>query len=126
MKFKDRYPKFAFKDEHDDDLDISDQNLTSLEGCPKIIRGDFRCGNNSLQSLVGGPERVEGSYYCGRNLLQSLDGIASYIDGHLTFENNPIESIAGIHKKISYLGGRGIWAPSSCKKGVLDIFKINS
>ena len=126
MKFKDKFPELAFKDEHDGDLDIPRQNLTSLEGCPKIINGSFYCSVNNLESLVGGPEKVKASYFCDNNQLLSLDEIAFYIGNNLSFEGNPIESIAGIHKKITYLGGNGIWIPSSCKNGVLDIFKMNA
>ena len=31
--------------------------LTSLEGCPKEVKGDFFCENNKLTSLEGCPEK---------------------------------------------------------------------
>ena len=39
-------------------------NLTSLEGCPKIVEGTFNCGHNNLTSLEGCPEIVKGSFWC--------------------------------------------------------------
>ena len=126
MQFKDLYPNLAFKDEWEGNLDIRNAHLTSLEGCPKIIHGDFDCSWNAIESLIGDPERVEGSYRCQNNKIESLDGIASYIGDILSLSFNPIESITGIHKKITYLGGSYIWLPKSCKRGLLDIFKMNA
>ncbi len=54
--------------------------LTSLEGCPFEVGGDFDCTANSLTSLVGGPQVVGRDYFCLDNLLTSLKGIAPKID----------------------------------------------
>lgn len=40
----------------------SDNNLTTLEGCPKYIGGDFYCSYNSLTSLKGCPKYIGGSF----------------------------------------------------------------
>ena len=52
----------------------SNNNLTSLEGCPKEVGDIFYCSSNKLTSLKGGPEKVYDMFYCGGNPLESLDG----------------------------------------------------
>ncbi len=52
----------------------SNNNLTSLEGCPKEVGGYFNCDYNNLETLKGGPEKVYDMFYCGGNPLESLDG----------------------------------------------------
>ena len=37
------------------DIDCSNNDLTSLKGCPAEVHGDFRCYNNRLKSLYGIP-----------------------------------------------------------------------
>ena len=49
-------------------------NLTSLEGCPKEVNGNFNCSNNNLTSLKFGPEKVNGNFNCSHNSLTSLEG----------------------------------------------------
>jgi hypothetical protein len=39
--------------------------VSSLKGCPKVIKGDFNCSaNKNLKSLEGSPEIVEGFFDC--------------------------------------------------------------
>ncbi len=52
----------------------SDNNLTSLKGCPKKVGGDFLCLYTKIKNLEGGPEEVAGSYLCHMNALTSLKG----------------------------------------------------
>jgi hypothetical protein len=42
-------------------------NLTSLEGCPKIVGGFFDCSVNDLISLKGAPQKVKGYFDCRDN-----------------------------------------------------------
>lgn len=52
---------------------ISNCSLTSLKGCPGIIRGSFSCLGNNLSSLAGGPKKIlSGLYNCGNNPLESF------------------------------------------------------
>ena len=37
-------------------------NLTSLEGAPETVGGEFSCYNNRLTSLAGAPETVKGEF----------------------------------------------------------------
>jgi len=51
-------------------------NLTTLKGCPKIIKennsyyGSFRASNNNLSSLKYAPKRVEGLFDCAHNAVK--------------------------------------------------------
>jgi len=53
-----------------DNFDCSNNQLISLENCPKIIRGNFDCSNNKLASLKEFPKEVEGSLICYSNNVQ--------------------------------------------------------
>ena len=44
-------------------LDISDNNLTTLIGCPQYITGDFTCKYNNLINFDGFPRVVEGNVF---------------------------------------------------------------
>jgi hypothetical protein len=48
--------------------------LTSLEGAPEEVGGDFDCSNNKLTSLEGAPEKVGGYFNCENSNLTSLEG----------------------------------------------------
>lgn len=65
------------------DMDCSRCGLTTLEGAPKYVRGDFKCNNNKLTSLIGGPETVTGSFHCQNNQLTSLEGAPKEV-GHMS------------------------------------------
>jgi hypothetical protein len=45
-------------------------NLTSLENCPKTVSGVFGCSSNFLKSLEGAPKFVGGDFYCTDNPVQ--------------------------------------------------------
>ena len=66
MKFKDKYGDYTGKT-WDGYLDCSDLGLTSLEGAPKVVKGDFYCFNNNLTSLEYAPEVVKGGFSCSNN-----------------------------------------------------------
>ena len=39
-------------------FDISNNELTSLEGSPALVTKDFNCSHNKLESLKGAPTKV--------------------------------------------------------------------
>lgn len=49
------------------EFDVSELNLTTLRGCPKIVHGKFECDDNKLASLDFCPEFVEGDFICKNN-----------------------------------------------------------
>lgn len=53
-----------------EDFNCYDNNLTSLQGTPKVIKGDFNCSKNQLTSLDGVPKEVGGNFSCGDNRVK--------------------------------------------------------
>ena len=54
-------------------FDISHNNITSLEGSPKIVTSWFDCSHNKLTNLKG-IETVDRFIFCNNNPLESLEG----------------------------------------------------
>ena len=62
------------------EFDCSHENLTSLKGSPKEVKGTFNCGHNKLTSLEGAPSIVDGHFVCRDNYeLTSLEGVHKII-----------------------------------------------
>lgn len=68
-----------------DTLLCNDCFLTTLEGCPKIIKGTLGCNNNKLTSLEGAPHKVGLHLYCCGNPMASLKGVPEYVGGRFDF-----------------------------------------
>jgi hypothetical protein len=62
--------------------------LTTLEGSPRRVDGNFDCQFNSLTDLKGAPTEVGGYFRCSYNPLTSLEGAPRMIGGdfHLHYE----------------------------------------
>ena len=58
---------------YDGDIDCSFNELTSLEGAPKIVNGDFDCCFNNLTTLKEKPEIINGMFNCSFNNLLSMN-----------------------------------------------------
>lgn len=80
-------------------FDISNNNLESLEGCPKEVQKDFDCSNNCLTSLFGAPHSV-GDFDCSNNSISSLSYSPKEIDGFFNCSNNNLTSIEGSPRSI--------------------------
>ena len=97
-------------------FDISENNITSLEGCPEEVGGNFECSENKLTSLEGSPKEIGGgfncsenrltslngcpievgaSFYCGDNNLTTLEGAPSIINGNFDCRNNNLTTLEG-------------------------------
>lgn len=101
-------------------FDISNNNLTTLEGCPKVVVKDFNCSKNKLVSLfdapteVGdfdcsynqlktlsyAPKEVKGSFNCSFNELTSIKASPRTIKGHFKCNDNKLVSLEGGPKNI--------------------------
>ena len=71
---------------YDGNLDISGLGLTSLDGCPKEIKGMFNCSNNNLTSLEHSPNKVLKRFDCSNNNLENLKGVEN-----LKFGKHPVK-----------------------------------
>jgi hypothetical protein len=80
-------------------------NLTSLEGAPSSVDGDFWCSYNKLTSLVGAPSSVGGYFDCYYNNLTSLEGAPSSVGGYFRCSNNHLTSLKGIEKILKQMNG---------------------
>ena len=107
------------------DLGCAQRRITSLEGCPSLILGDFTCYDNHLVSLKGGPSRVEGYYTCSKNYLKDLDGVASYMADAFNCEDNGLTSLHNIHNQIKFIGGSANFIRNPIKSHVLGLLLIN-
>jgi hypothetical protein len=69
-------------------FNCSNNQLTSLEGCPTEIGDIFFCYNNKLTSLEGSPTEIGGNFFCYFNRLISLKGAPEYVEGEVDFMPN--------------------------------------
>lgn len=74
---------------------ILSNSLTSLEGCPSYVGGDFQCMHNLLTSLEGAPEIVDGDFLCYSNKLTNLIGSPKYVGGRFDCSHNKLTSLEG-------------------------------
>jgi hypothetical protein len=80
-------------------FDISNNNLTSLEGCPDTVTKDFNCSNNNLTSLLDSPYKV-GDFDCSNNKLVNLSHCPKEVSGFFDCSSNQIISIKGSPRTI--------------------------
>ncbi len=73
MRFKDTEYGDLTNKEYYSSIRIRYSNLTSLEGSPEKINGNFDCSNNDLKTLKHSPKIVYGSFFCNHNNLTSLE-----------------------------------------------------
>ena len=78
--------------------------LTSLEGSPQSVGGNFDCFNNKLTSLEGSPQIVGGDFNCYNNQLKDVYGIKEgfRLGGRFYIENNPVYQIFKLFPKDRY------------------------
>ena len=74
--------------------------LTSLEGAPQYVTGDFSCKRNYLETLKGAPQHVGGKFWCQYNYLTSLEGAPMNVGGEFLCMGNRITSLEGAPKHI--------------------------
>lgn len=67
--------------------------LTNLEGSPSYIGKNFNCGNNLLTTLEYGPKEVKWHFYCYYNQITSLQHCPSNVGGHFNCEYNEIANL---------------------------------
>jgi hypothetical protein len=71
----------------------TDNRLNTLEGCPRIVGGDFNIYYNRLTSLIGAPESVGGDISCENTGLWTLEGCPTKIGGYIYCIGNPVFEI---------------------------------
>ncbi|MBD5398615.1 hypothetical protein HDR60_03865 [bacterium] len=81
-------------------FNCSYNQLTSLEGAPKIVKGKFICSHNKLTNLEGGPEVVNGYFDCSQCELTTLKGGPKIVEGSFNCSSNKLTSLEGYPKNI--------------------------
>ena len=101
--------KYLFKDERTDmtdttywgNLEVDNCGITSLEGCPSLVKGDFSCTDNKLKSLKFCPPTVEGNFYCSNNNLTTLENGPTRVKGEYSCSQNDLTTLKGVPKHIA-------------------------
>ena len=76
-------------------FDCSNNNLTSLEGCPTEVGLDFFCYKNNLISLEHCPKEVGRFFSCSFNNLTSLEYCPNKAFDYFSCNNNNLTSLKG-------------------------------
>jgi len=71
-------------------FDCRYNRLTSLEGCPVEVNGDFYCGYNKLSSFQYAPKIIRGDLDCWSNKINSFEYFPSYVGRNFNCLGNPI------------------------------------
>ncbi len=80
------------------DLNINSRNIKKLPVQFDVIGGMFYCNNNDLTSLEGCPRVVGRNCDFSDNNIKNLDFLPIQIGGNLQINNNKIRSLKGISK----------------------------
>ena len=83
-----------------DDFDCISNKLVNLKGGPKQVYGFFACYNNDLTTLEGAPEKIKGFFDCSHNNLTSLKGGPEQVGGNYDCSCNSLISLEGLPKKL--------------------------
>jgi len=105
-------------------FNISTNNLTSLEFCPKFIDRSFYCDSNNLTSLEFCPKVVKGDFNCDYNQIKYLNFVPERVDGYFSILNNYLTSLENLPKSIGgdiYCQYNKIWI----FRGIPDSFRGN-
>lgn len=101
------------------------KSLISLEGAPKEVDGDFKCGRCSLTSLEGAPEKVGGYFSCvSCDSLISLEGAPKEVGWNFyCYYCTSLTSLEGAPKEV---GGKFVCYQCGAKFTMNDIKKISN
>jgi len=101
MRFKDSTYGDLSGQVYNGNIDISDMGISSLEGSPMVVEGDFNCSWNDLTTLEDGPKFVTGKYDCSNNMLTSLESSPVYLKDSIDCSHNMIKSLDQLSKNIT-------------------------
>ena len=89
----DKYIRLYIKNGSKGTLNLQHSNLTVL---PEILKditvdGNFYCGNNNLTSLENCPKTVSGVFGCSSNFLKSLEGAPKFVGENFMCRFNSVK-----------------------------------
>src|SRR5574343_1535271 len=82
-------------------FDCSANKLTSLEGSPIEVNGNFYCNGNKLESFEYAPKIIRGIFDCRSNNIKTFEYFPSYVKIFFICNNNPIYYIWNLFLDIS-------------------------
>ncbi len=85
------------------DFDISDNQLTSFEGCPKKVEGSFLAFKNEISSLKGAPKEVGGSFIVLQNNISTLKYSPSIVKEDFICSHNPLKELDGLNVVLGHV-----------------------
>ena len=91
---------FEFKPDSSGNYLYSEHDLTTLEGAPEKVGGDFRCSGNMLTSLEGAPKEVGVNFNCIGNMLTSLEGAPKEVGENFNCSGNMLTSLEGAPESV--------------------------
>ena len=86
-----KFPNYIKFNKVDKSFYCSNNQLTSLEGCPTSVGRNFFCYDNQLTNLEGCPTSIGGNFSCSHNQLTSLEGCPTSVSGYFSCSNNKIK-----------------------------------
>lgn len=78
----------------------NNNQLTTLENCPRTLGGTFTCSFNQLTTMEHAPEVVGRGIFCDHNELISLKGCPERVDGYFECDHNQLETLEGAPKYV--------------------------
>jgi len=126
MKFKDTdYDNLAGQT-YEGDIDVSNLELTSLEGRPENVIGSFWCYSNpKLTSLKAGTKNVTGNFSCSNNpKLTSLRCAPESVGDNFYCYNNPKLTQSEIDKLVRCDIKSDIIVPKGLKAPTKEDYKL--
>lgn len=96
MKFKDTGFGDLTGQIYEGDIWVDHMGLTSLEGSPKKVHGDFVIRGNKLTSLKFSPREISGDLNALDNQIKSLIGGPTVVGAVYNVRDNEITSLEGI------------------------------
>jgi hypothetical protein len=121
-KLKKQYPNIT------GDFISSCPELTSLEGCPDEVGGNFNCFGTKITSLKGAPSTVGRVFSCTSTNITSLEGAPKKVGADFYCTDTKITSLEGIGKDYLQEIKGGLYL-NSCKQltsHMLGILKIKN
>lgn len=81
-----------------DNLNVSENRLEDLMGCPEIIHFYFNCESNNLLSLKGGPKTVGRQYFAQDNMIQNYQSSPEYVGMQLFIDLDDFPVLKDLQK----------------------------
>jgi hypothetical protein len=108
-------------------LNVSrNDKLTSLEGAPQKIDGDFICDSNkNITSLKGMPQEGVREIHSVGCSLTSFEGCPKKVERGVFATGNPIKNLKNIHKIFDAINGE-MELPDSIESNILGLLKIKN